>query len=76
MEANAPSNVGEYPYPLKMCYQALQNLTNSFGASRTWPLVFTLVAVFTLVERPGIHEIWTFKLNLTKKINTIQPTKQ
>ena len=32
--------------------------------------------VFSLVDKPGIHEIWTFKLNLTMKININQSSNR
>ena len=32
--------------------------------------------VFSLLDKPGIHEIWTFMLNLTIMININQPPKQ
>ena len=63
MEMSAASNDSEWPHPLKMCYQALKTKAKfSLKALVEWAkdaLVFTLVALFTLGEKPDIHEIWT-----------------
>ena len=59
MEVSDPLwNAGE---SLHMCYQALKNKPNStLKALEYMVFVFILVVVFNVVEKPDIHEIWTF----------------
>ena len=52
------------PSPLKMCYQALKDKTNLHWKMEwvKYGLCTCFVVIFTLVDKPDLNEMWTFKV--------------